>query len=561
MKVSTDDRHRRPLNLLEVPSDWRTFIQEITSTGLEKQQAVMICGPKGSGKSTFCRLLTNSILTSTAAASLSYSSKEKDGVAFLDLDPGQPEYSPPGEISLVHLRSCNLGVPFTHPVVISTEGNTLVRAHHIGVITLNDPGHYQRCALNLLYHYKRILSSYPLCPLIVNCSGWVQGSGLEVLVELIRRWNFTHIVHITQPGAPEVVETLADSARIADIPFHILVAQPSELITRTGADLRSMQTLSYFHLDEPEGGHIRWNSTLINDMAPITARYAGSGQDIFAIIILGEEQDPCFLAGILEGSVVGLVAVEDDIAINEENYSQSNQVNTEWELDAEENHEGEVENNEQAQWISPHIHQDRTSSDSESDRDSTTSYSSTFEPHAPRRERGTRRSKNTNTRQANRNVNHPLVSRTPEGLPYLTSRTGTNHPLDPFKSHSIGQALIRGINTSTQTIHLLTPIPSSTFQSLQERNTKIVLVRGKLDIPTWAYSEKYFAAMAHRRRGRKGGVQGECESKFGADEMRAWAQGTPWAQVVDGKDPRGRGAKVWRVRRNLLVRPMAGGNE
>lgn len=516
----------------------------------------MICGPKGTGKSTFCRMLANSILTITVGQLRLGSPISKDGVAFLDLDPGQPEYSPPGEISLVHLRSCNLGVPYTHPLIISSEGNNLIRAHHVGGVTLkDDPGHYQRCALNLLYHYKRMLSRYPSCPLIVNCSGWVQGSGLEVLIELIRQWNFTDIVHMSMLGPVEVVDTLADSARKAGVTFYTLTAQPSEFTTRTAADLRSMQTLSYFHLDEPEGGNHRWNPTIINEMAPVTARYAGAGQDIFAIIILGEEQDPEFIAGILEGSVVGLVAVEDDTAINDKDYSRNDPTSTESELELVDTAEAEAESIEQPQWTTPQTHREKLLSDSDSDQASDSSPSRSFQPYAPRRERGTPGSKKRKESQTNNDMRHPLVSRTPEGLPYLSSNSGINNALDPFKSYSIGQALVRGINTTTQTLHLLTPIAPSVFQTLRQRNTKIVLVRGKLDIPTWAYREEYFAAIARRRRGKR--ENGDA-ARFGADEMRAWAEGTPWASFVDGKEPKGPGTKVWRVRRNLKPRASGG---
>ena len=528
--------------------------------------AVMICGPKRSGKSTFCRILANSILTQTAVQSQSSSSTAKDGIAFLDLDPGQPEYSPSGEISLIHLRSRNLGVPYTHPIIVSSEGDNLIRAHHVGGVTFkDDPAHYLRCALNLLYHHKHMLSRYPSCPLIVNCSGWVHGGGLEILTELIRQWNFTNIVHISKLEIAgkleltEVVETLADSAKKAGVPLHTLTVQPSELTTRTAADLRLMQTMSYFHLDEPEGSYIRWNPIIINEMPPLTARYAGARQDIFAIIILGDEQDPEFLASILNGSVVGLVAVEDDTAFTDENYSQNRQVSTEPELDKEKEHEEGAEITKQAQWMSPQTHQNKLSSDSESDQASNSSRSNSFWPYASRREGITQGLKNskeswknqdTESRK-NSDMSHPLVLRTPEGLPYLSSGNGTNTALDPFKSHSIGQALVRGIDTATQTLHLLTPIAPSIFQSLQRRNTKIVLVRGKLDMPTWAYQEEYFAVMAHRRRARrKNGDSG----RFSADEMRSWAEGTPWAQFADGKQPMGPGAKVWRIRRNLNPR-------
>lgn len=178
-----------------------------------------------------------------------------DGIAFLDLDPGQPEFSPPGEISLLHLRFCNFGVPFTHPVVHPSEGCKVLRSHHLGALSPKDnPDHYQKCALDLLQRYKVLLSQHGACSLVVNCSGWVQGSGLEVLTGLIHHMAFTNVVYMSTTGPEEVVETLKDATLQAKVPFHSLSSQSSEFWApaRTASDLRMMQTLSYFHLAAPE---------------------------------------------------------------------------------------------------------------------------------------------------------------------------------------------------------------------------------------------------------------------------------------------------------------------
>lgn len=470
--------------------------------------AVMICGPKGSGKSTFCRILANSLLKVNPDPRSS-NRRGLDGIAFLDLDPGQPEYSPPGEISLLHLRSYNFGVPFTHPMLSPTEDNVLIRAHHIGHVSFkDDPGHYQRCAFDLLAQYKNMLSHYPSVPLIVNCSGWIQGSGSEVLVELIRHWHFTQVVYTSTLGPVEVVETLQESAHKARTHFSTLKTQPTQNTSRDAADIRMMRTLSYFHLDEPEGRELRWNPSPITQIPPLTVRYAGPKQDIFGIMIYGEEQDPEFIAGILEGSVVGLVAIEDDSAIFSEHRSHSTM--------------------EQTSEVPFHLQ-------------------------------------------------HPSIRRTPENLPYFSTGVGSNMPPDPTKSHSIGQALIRGINSTTQTLHLIVPAPlHSILLSLRE-STKIVLARGKLDTPTWAYREEYVAAVSRRRQNRKEkkmataavgdgkgmgqgheDVQTASKNKDDDDvgddvdkdgELRRWAAGTPWAAL--GKEPKGTGAKVWKVRRDF----------
>lgn len=539
------------------------MIRQLKSNERKSPTAVLICGPKGSGKSTLCRILTNSMLTSSTAQSVSSSGTDGDGVAFLDLDPGQPEYSPSGEVSLVHVRSCNLGVPFTHPTVMSPEGDHLIRAHHVGRVSLkDDPGHYLQCAMDLLHRYTLLKHQYPACPLIVNCSGWVLGSGLEVLTELIRHWAFTDIIYTSTLGPVEVVDTLAESAGKAGTPFYTLESQSCLITTRTAADLRIMQTLSYFHLDEPEARFLRWNPSLINEIEPLVVRYSGPRQDVFGILTIGEEQGPEYLATILEGFVVGLVVIEDEAAIRcEENPCQFDRPATASEQHSEEQDAAEPESNQQARFGAFRVPRENVLSDSESDQagtDSTgSSRSSSFRPYPGRRKRHSSGLKDSAAMRTNSHLKHSSISRTAEDLPYASTGVGTNAPLDPSKSYSIGQALVRGINVATKTLHLITPIPQQTFEALRRQNARIMLVRGKLDAPTWAYREEYEAAAARRRRARW--EDGGKAETFGADEIRAWAEGIPWAKVVDGKEPKSQGAKVWRVRRNLRARSLVEG--
>ena len=543
------------------------MINQLRSAWPMQLPAVMICGPKGSGKSTFCRILANSLLNVNPDPRSS-NRRGLDGIAFLDLDPGQPEYSPPGEISLLHLRSYNLGVPFTHPMLSPKEDNVLIRAHHIGHVSFKeDPSHYQRCAFDLLAQYKNMLSHYPSVPLIVNCSGWIQGSGSEVLVELIRHWPFTQVVYTSTLGPFEVVETLQDSAHKARTQFSTLKTQPTQNTSRNAADMRMMRTLSYFHLDEPEGRELRWNSSPITQIPPLTVRYAGPKQDIFGIMIYGEKQDPEFIAGILEGSVVGLVAIEDDSAIFSEHRSHSIMEQTSEDDDTGE--QGRAQGAQTHPWRSP------TSSDGDSQRSSTSS--SGRGNSSQRKPKRSRKSSKMGDTEAPFHLQHPSIRRTPENLPYFSTGVGSNMPPDPTKSHSIGQALIRGINPTTQTLHLIVPAPlHSIILSLRE-STKIMLARGRLDTPTWAYREEYAAEVSRRRQNRKdkrmatatvgdgkgmgrehGKVQTASKTDDGDDdgdavdkdgELRRWAAGTPWAAL--GKEPKGTGAKVWKVRRDF----------
>ena len=54
-----------------------------------ERQIVLVCGSKGVGKSSFAKLVSNTLLNSVQR------------ISFMDTDLGQPEFTPPGETELV----------------------------------------------------------------------------------------------------------------------------------------------------------------------------------------------------------------------------------------------------------------------------------------------------------------------------------------------------------------------------------------------------------------------------------------------------------------------------
>lgn len=476
--------------------------------------AVMICGPKSSGKSTLTRYLANSILVRAARPVRSEDLAHDLGVALLDLDPGQPEFSPPGGISLHHLRSCNFGPAYAHPVL--PPGSQLVRAHHVGVISpKEDPDHYLECVLDLVLEYRRMLVTHSSCPLIVNCSGWVLGSGLDVLVELIKKLALTAVVYMSTTGPAEVVDTLVEASRETRTAFHTLSSQPTESTTRTAADFRAMQTLSYFHLEEPEEENFRWNARPLAEIPPLVVKYAGVKQVIFGVMVLGEMLDADCLATVLDGSVVGVVAIEDDSALTlmerrplcgSAEKKLGDDIKGRLGLDHEtaQDHFG----------LDQVASADRDPSDAQIRQDHEQASDDSY-------------------------YEHPNIYRTTgENLPYFTAANGVSTPLDPSRSRSIGQALVRYIDKGSQSLHLLTPIPLDTILALHRKKERIVLVRGKLDTPTWAYQEDL-------PRMRK---LTELASEL---DLPEWNEILPWMREAMEKNSKQKGDKVWRVRRNL----------
>ena len=128
--------------------------------------SVLIAGQVNSGKSTLCRELVNSLLSS-----------DRDGVVFplvawIDCDSGQPEFTAPCLVSLHLLSTAVKGGPLEHmkqPELQFFIGSSSPR---------EDKEYYIQCIFALLNRYKELAStlSGPL-PLVINTNGWVKGAG------------------------------------------------------------------------------------------------------------------------------------------------------------------------------------------------------------------------------------------------------------------------------------------------------------------------------------------------------------------------------------------------
>lgn len=546
LRNSSDDIHQRPLNILEPSQDWSSTIQRIVSGEARANPAVvLVCGPKGSGKSTFCRFIANALCTIPSLQSHSSSPDITEvGAIFLDLDPGQPEYSPPGEISLLQIRSCTFGAPFTHPIIPPTNGSRLIRAHHVGYLSpRHDPQHYLDCALDLVHMYTRQLKTRKTFPLIFNCSGWIQGGGLDLLVALIGQIPLTDVIYTSTSGPEEVVDTLGQACSARHLSLQQLSSQPSPSPAKSASELRMMQTLSYFHLSDPEDGNLRWDPSPLTERAPLVVHYAGPNQAIFAVMILGDAINVESFDCVLEGCVVGIVVLEDDSAIPVEVVEASQDPLASSHSDGESS-------------SSPNDLMDEDHPSVENESQGLSMKEIVDVDHLPTNvdPSGHRAVGDQQVTATPDHLVHRAIRRTSTGIPYLPPVNHTTIPLSPKSSHSLGQALIRSIDSKTKALHLLTPVPSSTLQSLHAQKRKIVLVRGKLDTPTWAYKEDLEREKS-RGKMRERELGGKVE--YGAGDVRMWARKQPWASVVEGG--RKGSARARRVRRDLRYRGQAGG--
>jgi polynucleotide 5'-hydroxyl-kinase GRC3/NOL9 len=470
----------------------------------------MICGPKSSGKSTFAKLITNKLLYATVETSNRSKSAKPTGVALLDLDPGQPEYSPPGQLSLIHLHASNFGPPYSHP----TPGaeSRVIRSHSIGAVSPSlDPSLYMACALDLFAHYRNLLSLIANCPLIINTPGWVLGTGLEILVGLIAKVHPTEVIYMSQEGPVEVVESLRDAGK--SIPLITLPSQGSEYTTRTAAHLRTMQTMSYFHLDSSSSNGLAWKDSPLTSVPPWQISYSGEGGGILGIMCYGEQPPANLLADTIDGSLLAVVVIDEIAGIP--GWESSGPMDTD-------------EENAQNDTMPEHNDAEIRAFDEES-----------FQPQ---------------------NLEKPLIVQTPdEDIPYFNPANAMS--LNPKYSHSIGLVLVRGIDVARRQLQVLTSIAPSVIEEINEAGKSIILVSGKLDTPGWAYTEELMQKTKLEKASRKKGDamdvdESDEEDLEGSDRKTERLLGdgfhdAPWIERLEGSQGRGLGARVWRVRRDL----------
>lgn len=225
---------------LITPYEWQSLGAEILryNSNSSTPPRVVICGGKGSGKSTFARFLVNTLLAKYPA------------VAFMDCDPGQPELSPPGMISLSLVKEPLLGTPSTHMMRVGTPAIERVGAVYMGEVS---PAPIVGYYIQGLKYLTKKLENYKV-PLIVNTCGWVTHLGYDIQLDIIGMSVPDFIVQISTDGydiinKEDISEVLYDVRE--RLPFmrkldaSSKVAPPTAL-SLTSAEGRTAQVLAYF---------------------------------------------------------------------------------------------------------------------------------------------------------------------------------------------------------------------------------------------------------------------------------------------------------------------------
>ncbi|KAF2857786.1 hypothetical protein K470DRAFT_260437 [Piedraia hortae CBS 480.64] len=285
LSTSAEDPFRRLLTPLLVERTVQQVLAKLAAEArYDRPQRTISIGAKSSGKSTFNRMLCNTLLSGPSAK-----------VTYLDLDPGQPEFGPPGQLSLVEVTTPLLGPSWTHLASSQSHHHKLLRCHTIAANTFKDgPSFYLACARDLVRHADTCT------PLVVNTCGWTNGLGGDVLTDLV------HIVKATDLVDFEVEEM--EELKSLPISTYRLPRQPPRPTARTPAELRSMQTISSFHRKGE-----KWSARPLSEVRPWLVSYSQGRGGVHAVVSLGPAPGIEFLAELLSGSIVAVITVEDDV--------------------------------------------------------------------------------------------------------------------------------------------------------------------------------------------------------------------------------------------------------
>lgn len=260
------------------------------------------------------RLLVNRLLNRGGQRTFGTKALDSRAVAVIDIDPGQPEYGPPGTLSLLRVTRPNLGAPFSHPG-ISDPTYTVLRSHALASVTpASNPALYRQCAIALYETYKAEL---PGRPLIINTPGWIQGTGLELLSDIIDHINPHEVLYMSEEGPAESVDALRE---VTKREFTTLPSQPAEFTSRTAAELREMQSLSYFHIQsessETPKAPLRWSDRPLSHTKPCLIPYSGK-KSILGVLSYDYQAPPELLADSINGMVLALVGIEGPAAFGD----------------------------------------------------------------------------------------------------------------------------------------------------------------------------------------------------------------------------------------------------
>ncbi|GFT86234.1 polynucleotide 5'-hydroxyl-kinase NOL9 [Nephila pilipes] len=277
---------------IDISPDYELVAEEVITSINHSENAahkprILVYGPGGSGKSTLLRYLINTALNTY------------DAIYYLDTDPGQTEFTPPGVVSVTKVTEPLLGPPYSHQKAPH-------RMIFTGSVTAStSPPMYQKSVETLI---KLFDAKFPHEILFVNTMGWLEGIGAMFFEHLKKHVNPTMLIELTpsEDCTSFIKTTLPNKVTCIKIPSR---KQESGISTYKPKERRDYALLAYLGQCQKYFMPINF----LNAFHPVCVCW-----DNIAIYVMGKKVPPHRLIEAVHCSVVALCHVHQLFMLDSE---------------------------------------------------------------------------------------------------------------------------------------------------------------------------------------------------------------------------------------------------
>ncbi|KAG7661014.1 GRC3 [[Candida] subhashii] len=291
---------------LAIDKSWSNKITELTSDNSKEPKIIMVIGNKNTGKSTFSKTLLTSFQLDP--------SSNPSPISYLDLDPGQSEFSYPYSLSLCEFSSThpNLATSFPFTTTITDRHD-----HYFGYTSpVHLPDHYIAIIKQLFHIY--VTEHKPRGNrLIINTPGWIKGYGKQLLIEITDFIKPDMLILLSNFVDRDHGDNVDICAGLSFGELEVLQGM-YQSPKYSAAQIRILNKLTYFHYRQ---GVFEFEKHLL-DQSPLRVSYEtigdGSGfSGINAVSVLNHTQGYDFnyedLLTLIESTILGIYAIEDEL--------------------------------------------------------------------------------------------------------------------------------------------------------------------------------------------------------------------------------------------------------
>ncbi|SCV04231.1 LAME_0H16798g1_1 [Lachancea meyersii CBS 8951] len=309
------------VSTLNISRSWSNKLAELSLFHQRNSHdmRIMVLGGKNSGKSTFLRLLLQKLLH--------VDNEDDESLFYLDIDPGQTEFSRPECISLSGIqKDLELGNPLGQSKIVP------ISERYLGT---NNPSVFPTQYLAEVSELIDLFTGYAhMGTTLLNVPGWVKGFGIQIMNSVIRRFKPTHILLL---GSEAKTQSLLSELQIdptfstplrenyePEIDFldgyHGTTTTFSLKAKIQPHHLRQFRLLSYFHRLRRPSKVIEYDFTPLIKKAPLRVSFGSLAPvKAFKLESIGNNWTDANIKDVLEGTVVGVYKTSDKLVVDTKN--------------------------------------------------------------------------------------------------------------------------------------------------------------------------------------------------------------------------------------------------